>query len=174
MPGRIVAVHPSKRGKRRPHLEEPSDWDSLHATLWCDWLSNAPPKVADPELRHSNCGLAGCCLLLCRHLTSSMSLTLCWWMPMMCWAVLITRCRASWSWAVHEPCQFVRTVSIVPRVDENFTGKCNLSEVSLRSTWPRHLNVFSSTGWIKWQLLCFMQCFWASIQSYTISSVLFL
>ena len=42
-PRRTVAVHPLKRGKIRSicglHLEEPS---------------NAPPKDADPELRHSN------------------------------------------------------------------------------------------------------------------------
>ena len=53
-PWRIVAVHPPKTGKRRPRLEEPSDWDSLRAALWRNWLSNAPLKDAEPELRHSN------------------------------------------------------------------------------------------------------------------------
>ena len=53
-PRRIVAVHPPKRGKRRLHLEEPSNWDSLYVALWRNWPLNAPPKNADSELRHSN------------------------------------------------------------------------------------------------------------------------
>ena len=27
-------MHPPKRGKRRPHLEEPLNWDSFHAALF--------------------------------------------------------------------------------------------------------------------------------------------
>ena len=54
---RIVAVHPPKTWKRRSicglRLEEPSDWDDLHTALLRNWPSNAPPKDADPELRHS-------------------------------------------------------------------------------------------------------------------------
>ena len=56
-PRRIEAMHRPKTGKRRSicglHLEEPLDWDSLYAVLWCNLPSNAPPKDADPELKHS-------------------------------------------------------------------------------------------------------------------------
>ncbi len=40
------------------------------------------------------------------------------WVPMMFWAVLITRCRALLSWAVHKPCQFVRfpVRIVVPKI----------------------------------------------------------
>ena len=54
-PRRIVAVRPPKTGKRRLHLEEPSDWDSLRAALWHNLLSNTPLKNADSESRHSVC-----------------------------------------------------------------------------------------------------------------------
>ena len=36
------------------HLQQPSDWNSLHTALWCIWSSNASLKDADPELRYSN------------------------------------------------------------------------------------------------------------------------
>ena len=57
-PRRIVVVHPPKTGKRRPHLEEPSDWDGLRAALRRNWPSNAPLEDADPRLRHSCLRLA--------------------------------------------------------------------------------------------------------------------
>ena len=43
----------SKKREREEHLEEPSDWDSIHTTLWHNWSSDAPLKDADPELRLS-------------------------------------------------------------------------------------------------------------------------
>ena len=35
-------------------LDQPLDRDSLRMALWPNWPSNAPPKDAHPELRHSN------------------------------------------------------------------------------------------------------------------------
>ena len=51
--GRIVVVHPPETGRRRSLWRslQPSDWDRLHATLWC----NCASEGCRPELRHSNC-----------------------------------------------------------------------------------------------------------------------
>ena len=50
--------HSGASSKRRSicglHFEEPLNWDSLRAALWCNWPSNAPQKDADPELRHKS------------------------------------------------------------------------------------------------------------------------
>ena len=51
----------SKKNEKRGsicglHLEEPLNWDSLRAALGRNWPSNALPKDADPELRHSMYG----------------------------------------------------------------------------------------------------------------------
>ena len=51
-PWRIVAMHPPKRGKRRPHLwaalEEALNWDSLCTAMWHNWPSNAASEGCRP------------------------------------------------------------------------------------------------------------------------------
>ena len=37
----------SRNREKKEHLEEPSDWDSLHVALWRNWPLNAPPNNAD-------------------------------------------------------------------------------------------------------------------------------
>ena len=37
----------SRNREKKEHLEEPSDWFSLHVALWCYWPSNAPLKDAE-------------------------------------------------------------------------------------------------------------------------------
>ena len=55
--------------------------------------------------------------VLCRHLTSLMSLMLCRWVPVMFWAVLIICCRTFLSWALH-------TVFPVNSSQENWAFLC--------------------------------------------------
>ena len=57
-PRSIVVVRPPNTGKRRTRL-----WGCICRrlqirTLWYNWPSDAPPKDADPELRHRKCRLA--------------------------------------------------------------------------------------------------------------------
>ena len=59
----IVEVHPPKTGKRRTHLwlhlEEPLNWDSLRAALWCNWPSNASFEECSPWKAK--------CIYVCKH-----------------------------------------------------------------------------------------------------------
>ena len=47
----IIEVHPPKSVKSRlcgVHLEEPSNWDSLHAALWHNWTSKCGLRRMQP------------------------------------------------------------------------------------------------------------------------------
>ncbi len=71
-------------------------WGFVPVLTVCTWCFCISSQTA--------AGWTGCCWwVLHRHLTTPISLMLCRWVPMMFWAVLITRCRTLLSWAVHKP-----------------------------------------------------------------------
>ena len=53
----------SSRNREKEHLEEPSDWDRLHAALWRNWPSNAPLK--DPDLNWDTATVSCDDVILC-------------------------------------------------------------------------------------------------------------